>query len=287
MSRRILTAALVIAFAAPARADDATPAAPVKVPFEMLTKGRLLSGHLAVQVKVNGKGPYRLVFDTGAPMILLSNRVAREAGLLAGDKRPARPIGIGFPGQVQVKKIEVGDLAAENLNAIVLDHPTVSAIAEVFGQIDGIIGFPFFARYRTAIDYQAKELTFTPNGYKPADVMQTLMTTLMTATAGRRGKEAMAPRVLAPSAQWGLRVEKAEDDEDPGVMVKGVFAGSAAAKAGVQPGDRLMTLDGRWTDTVNDCYLAAEAVKAGQAAELALKRGGKEIKLTVTPAAGL
>jgi hypothetical protein len=284
-TRSLFTAALFVAFAAQSRADEPKAAAPVKVPFEMLTKGRLLSGHLAVQVKINGKGPYRLVFDTGAPMILLSHRVAREAGLLADDKRPARPVGFAFPGQVQVKKIEVGDLAAENLNAIVLDHPTVSAIAEVFGQIDGIIGFPFFARYRTAIDYQAKELTFTPNGYKPADVMQTLMTTLM--TGGRRGKDAQAPRVLAPAAQWGLRVDKDEDDEDAGVTVREVFAGSAAAKAGMKPGDRLLTLDGRWTDTVNDCYQAAEAVKPEQVAELVLKRGGKEIRVTVTPVAGL
>ena len=37
-----------------------------------------ISGHLAVQVKINGKGPYRLVFDTGAPMILVSTESARK-----------------------------------------------------------------------------------------------------------------------------------------------------------------------------------------------------------------
>jgi hypothetical protein len=72
--RILLMAALFFIVNAPARPDKAT-VPPVKVPFEMLTKGRLISGHLAVQVKVNGKGPYRLVFDTGAPMVLLSTRV--------------------------------------------------------------------------------------------------------------------------------------------------------------------------------------------------------------------
>src|SRR5207248_1944402 len=110
------------------------------------------------------------------------------------------PMGFAFPGQVRVGKLEVGALAAEGLTAVVLDHPTIKAIADVFGPIDGIVGFPFFARYRTAIDYQAKELSFTPNGYKPQDVMQVLMATML--AGGRRTKEAPAARVLVPAAQW-------------------------------------------------------------------------------------
>ncbi|HEY1377046.1 MAG TPA: aspartyl protease family protein [Gemmataceae bacterium] len=260
-------------------------AGPVKVPFEMLQKGRLMSGHLAVQVKVNGKGPYRLIFDTGAPVILLSARVGKEAGLTGADRAAAKPAGFLMPGQVRIKKLEVGSMAAEDLNAVVFDHPTLKAIADVFGPIDGIVGFPFFARYRTAIDYQAKELTFTPNGYKPTDVMQALMASL--AAQPRRGKDRAAPRVVAPAAQWGLRVEKADGDTEPGVTVAEVFAGSAAARAGVKAGDRLLTLDGRWTDTVTDCFAAAEDVKPGQPAEIRLLRNGAEVKLTVTPAAGL
>src|SRR5437588_9350937 len=173
MSQLAIAAFLI---AAPVRADEAM-VEPIKVPFEMLQSGKLISGHLAVQVKVNGKGPYRLVFDTGAPMILLSSRVGKEAGLFS-DKRPALPGAFAFPGQVRVRKLEIGAVTAADLNAIVLDHPTVKAIAEVFGPIDGIVGFPFFARYRTAIDYQAKKLTFTPNGYEPGDALQMLMTSL-------------------------------------------------------------------------------------------------------------
>lgn len=280
-----LSLALVFAFSVSSSARAEAPKVEtVTVPFEMLQTGKRISGHLAVQVKVNGKGPYRLVFDTGAPMILLSSRVGKEAGLFAGDNAPPKLGALPFPGQARVRRLEIGSLAAENLNAIVFNHPTVTAIAEVFGPIDGIVGFPFFARYRTAIDYQAKQLTFTPNGYKPGDVMQELIATLM---RPNRGKEPLAPRVLAPAAQWGMRVEKTDGDDAAGVTVAEVFAGGAAAKAGLKPGDRLMTLDGRWTDSVADCYQAAEAIKPGEPAEMRLQRGGKPIKLTVTPAAGL
>jgi S1-C subfamily serine protease len=55
----------------------------------------------------------------------------------------------------------------------------------------------------------------------------------------------------------------------------------------VKAGDRLLTLDGRWTDSVADCYTAAGFVKAGTAVTVVVKRGGKEKELTVKPAAGL
>ena len=67
-----------------------------------------------------------------------------------------------------------------------------------------------------------------------------------------------------PVAMWGMRVEKPADDEKPGVTVAEVFAGGSAAKAGLKADDRVLTLDGRWTDSVADCYQAAEGVRPGQ-----------------------
>ena len=52
-------ALLLVALTATVRAD--APKATV-IPFQLLP-----SGHMAVMVKVNGKGPYRLIFDTWRP----------------------------------------------------------------------------------------------------------------------------------------------------------------------------------------------------------------------------
>jgi hypothetical protein len=261
----------------PVRADEA----PVKVPFELLT-----SRHLVIQAKINGKGPYRFIFDTGAPIMLLSRKVGREAGLLDNDGAGKKPARLGaMPGQVTVGKLEVGGLAAENLPGVVMDHPTVGAIAQFFGPIEGIVGFPFFARYRTTIDYQAQVLTFSPNGYQPGDLMQTLMATLMRQANGRN--QPAARRVIVPAGQWGFRVEKQDGDEGPGVTLAAVWPGGAADKAGLRPGDRLLTLDGRWTDSVTDCFQAASGVKPGEAVEVVVRRGGQEVKAKVTPLPGL
>ena len=47
---------------------------PILVPFTLMP-----TGHFVVSVKINDKGPYKLIFDTGAPTLLINNRIARKA----------------------------------------------------------------------------------------------------------------------------------------------------------------------------------------------------------------
>src|SRR5258708_5934655 len=159
--KRTLRLSLALLLVSVLRADEpkAKPveaAKPIVVPFELLP-----SGHMAVMVKVNGKGPYRLIFDTGAPITLMNNKIAKEADLLKDVKKPWFTL-FGAMGDVKIKELEVGGQKLANTIAIVMDHPTVEAISKAFGGIDGIVGFPFFARSKTTLDYKAKTLTFVP-----------------------------------------------------------------------------------------------------------------------------
>ena len=83
--RTILCSTLALAVFALTLGADTAPkkVEPVVVPFELLA-----SGHMAVKVKANGKGPFLLIFDTGAPMSLVNNRLAKEADLLKGVPKP-------------------------------------------------------------------------------------------------------------------------------------------------------------------------------------------------------
>jgi hypothetical protein len=272
MTRFTLTAVLLILAALPVRAESPKEEKPVVVPFELLK-----TKHITLDIKVNGKGPYRVIFDTGAPMTVLNNKLAKEAGL---------PKGGGLFGGLPatVKELEVGDLKAEKVPAVIMDHPLVELMSKEkdIGQLYGIVGFPFFARYRMTMDYKAKKMTFAPNGFDPPDVLKEMEAAIERLLDGKQ-----PPRVLAPAAQWGLVAEKDKDDEEAGVTVKEVMAGSAAAEAGLKAGDRLLTLDGRWTDSIADLYTAAGFVKAGTAVKVVVARGKKEMTLTVKPTAGL
>lgn len=267
--------ALLLVIPASAFAQAPPGQKPIVVPFELLP-----SRHMAVQVTINGKGPYRLIFDTGAPINLLANKVAKDAGVLG--KKPgvgAFPL-FGMMGGQTIKSFQVGGAKVEDVPAIVMDHPTVAALADAVGPLEGIVGFPFFARYAMTVDYQKKELTLVPNGYKPGDFMEGMMDMMMKATE-QKGE----PKVAAPAGLWGFAVE-ASKDGDAGVVVSEVHAKGPADVAGLKKGDRLLTMDGRWTDTAADVTLAATLVKPGREAMLAVKRDGKEIKVTVTPAKG-
>jgi hypothetical protein len=266
----------------PAKAPAKNPAPkadekPVVIPFELLK-----SRHMAIEVKVNDKGPYKVIFDTGAPMNLVSNKLAKEVGLIEKKDKGGFLFG-PLPTPKTMKKFAVGGLELEGMGAMVMDHPTVDQLAKALDiPIDGLFGFPFFARYKMTIDYQKKEMTLVPTGYVPGDTMQAMMDKLLSG-----GGKKPEPTVVAPAAVWGFAVDKDKDDEDAGVKVTDVLAKAPAAAGGLKVGDRLLTLDGRWTDSVGDTFTAASLVKPGNAVMLVVKRDGKEVKLTVTPGRGL
>ena len=271
--RRVVLLALLLLAAPAARAEDPkTKAKPAVVPFALLK-----TKHITLDITVNGKGPYRVLFDTGAPMTVLNNKLAKEAGL---------PVGGGLLGgkPAEVKSLQLGDLKAENVPVVVMDHPLVELMSKEkdIGPLYGIVGFPFFARYRVTIDYKAKKMTFVPSGFRPPDVLAEMQATIESMLSGKP-----TPTVLAPAAQWGLVAGKDKTDEDAGVTLKEVVAGGAAAAAGLKAGDRLLTLDGRWTDSIADLYTAAGFVKPGTPVKVVVTRGKKEMTITVTPVAGL
>ena len=274
MKRLILAVIALPLLAVPLSADDAAPKS-ITVPFELLP-----SKHMVVKIKMNGKGPYRVIFDTGSPVTLVSAKAAKEAGVVPKDAmQPAFAL-FGAMGQFPIKKLDLGGVVAEKVPAMVMDHPALAVLAKEAGPLEGIVGFPFFARFRMTVDYQAKKLTFVPNGYKPGDLIQTL-------TAALTAKKTPEPRVLSAAALWGFQVCKKQMDEEPGVSVEKVWFGGAADAGGLKPGDRLLTLDGRWTDSVQDCYHAVGAIKPGTKAIVTVQRDGKEKRLTIAPRNGL
>jgi hypothetical protein len=286
MTRTLFALLFGLAAALPAAADDkpkdkAEPKPEtIVVPFELLP-----SRHFVVEAKLDGKGPYRFILDTGAPLTIINSKTAKDAGLTkkSGGGGLMGMLGGGM-NQVQVPTMEIGSVKADKTTAVVMDHPTVQAISDAFkkesGPIEGLIGFPFFARYAMTVDYQKKELTFTPNGYKPGDYLQDMMDGLM------KLDEKNKPRAVKAAGVWGFEVAKGKDDDKDGVTVKGVNADGPSAKGGLKAGDRLLTIDGRWTDTVGDTAVATSLVKAGKAVPVVVQRDGKEVTLTVTPAVG-
>ena len=253
-----------------ANADD-----PVKIPFDTIK-----TRHMVVEVKINDKGPYRMIFDTGAPTTLLSQKAAREAGVVT-EKKNAFAL-FGSMGQKKIKNLKFGDLSLDGLDTMVLDHPIVEALAKAIDQpLDGIIGFNVFGRYDLTIDYQTKTLTLAPGKYQPIDMMQSMMKIMMPSV-----KDLERIPVLGPKGLLGIRVGKAKDDAEPGVNIDEVFDDGPAAKAGLKVGDRLLTINSRWTDQVADCFEAMSFAQPAAEVRMEFVRDGKKQVLRAKSAVG-
>jgi hypothetical protein len=244
------------------------------VPFKMLP-----TNHMLVEARINDKGPYHLIFDLGAPVTLLSNRVSEATGVVKASA--PRSFLFGMRGEAEVDKLQIGDLTAAKLPVIVLDHPVLKALEDMTGsKLDGLMGFTFFARYKTTIDYHAHQMTFEPIEYRVRDLLKELPERLM-------GPKVTRQRILAPLGLWGLRLgEPTGGLDSPGVPIIEVHGGSAAARAGLNPGDVLIALDGRWTTSIADVFHAAADIEPGREAAVVIYRDGKEQTVALRPTDG-
>jgi hypothetical protein len=260
--------------AAPTEKAD-KPKTKAVVKFEMLP-----TNHMLVDAMINDKGPFRLIFDLGAPITLLGNRASEAAGVVKPDA--PRSFLFGMRGEAEVSRLKVGELTAQKLPVIVLDHPVLSALEEATGRkIDGIMGFTFFARFKTTIDYHAREMTFEPITYEMRDLLKELPQRLM-------GPKVAQRHVVAPSGLWGMRlIEVSEGPQTQVAAIAKILDGSAASRAGLKVGDVLFSIDGRWIASIADVYQAAAKVTLGREVPIVIKRDAKEITLSIKPADGI
>lgn len=255
--------------------DDPPKTGALTVPFEMLP-----SNHMVVRAKLNGKGPFRLVFDLGSPVTLLGGKTAEEAGAIPKDA--PRSFLFGVRGEGKLATLELGDLTAQDVPVVVMDHPALKALGGLLGKpLDGILGYTFFARYRTTLDYQARTLTFEPVEFEVRDLVKDLQSRMV-------GPRVAKSRVLAGRSLWGLEVgERPADPAARGVPITAVQPGSPAAAAGLKPGDVLVAIDNRWTASREDAHAAAAAARPGQGVPVVVLRDGREETLSVTPFEGI
>ncbi|MES3038860.1 MAG: retropepsin-like aspartic protease [Bdellovibrionota bacterium] len=128
----------------------------VTIPF-ILHDNRIL-----LDVMINGKGPYKFIFDTGGSRSnSLTPEVAKELGLKVTKAENARGAGSNSveAGTTTVENYSVGKLVARNQTMHVLDYSEIKR-AFSFPRLDGIIGFDVLKKSITCIDNENKQITF-------------------------------------------------------------------------------------------------------------------------------
>src|SRR4051794_21406051 len=101
MRWRIAGMALLVAMPLSLAADtQPAPAAKadiktVQVPYRLTN-----TQHVLVRAKINGKGPFNFILDTGAPALFVAKKVAEQAGVTADERGRATFDGFEVEGGV-------------------------------------------------------------------------------------------------------------------------------------------------------------------------------------------
>ena len=106
-------------------------------------------GRIWAPVTINGKGPFRLVLDTGASRSAVVNHVAQRLALKTDT--PMTMIVHGVTGSatvpgVRVNRMEVGEL-------LMIDPSNVPVVADAFGGAEGVLGHEGLADKRIFADF--------------------------------------------------------------------------------------------------------------------------------------
>lgn len=127
------------------------------------TKFDLIDNRIFTDVWINGKGPFRFIFDTGGNNSM-TYEMAKKLGL------PVKQIGEGSGagpgkqpmGETKIDVFKVGDIEMKSQEFIVLDYSKIQK-AFNFPALDGIFGLEILQKYLTLIDYEKNQISFFSN----------------------------------------------------------------------------------------------------------------------------
>jgi len=130
---------------------------------------RIVNNHIYGETRVNGKGPFVFIFDTGGHNIV-TPPVAKELGLTVEGQLPGTGAGEGVMegGFVKGVDLEVGAASIRSQLFVVFPLDRLSDIEGV--PMPGMVGYETFRRFVTRIDYGARTLTLIdPRHFDPKD----------------------------------------------------------------------------------------------------------------------
>ncbi len=127
----------------------------------------LVSNHVYLDVRLNGKGPFRLLCDTGGVNVV-TPELARQLGLEPQGALEGR--GVGDKSEdialARVSRVEVGGAALKDQLFLVLPFASMSAVEGV--PTNGLVGYEVFKRFVVTIDYAGRKLTLRrPGTFRP------------------------------------------------------------------------------------------------------------------------
>lgn len=277
----ILTA-MVIGFL-PNLAPPDAPAKPAakayQVPYRLTN-----TNHVLVRAKLNGKGPFNFILDTGAPALFVSPAICDKLGIKANSQGWGTIPSFEIEGRVPLKnaraRIET-PFQLEGMNGLGLAG----------AELHGIIGYTVLAQFRLEFDFTRNKMSWTPLDFKPPQpeglgqdgtpASMNAIGSIMKILGGLLGKRS-EPEVILRGF-WGLALK----DSPKGIDVTMLLSNGPAAEAGLQIGDRIIKADGVDVATIDGLRKVAAKKTNSETIPLTVVRGGENKTVTLRTGKGL
>jgi hypothetical protein len=264
---------LAVTLAPPVAAQDKS----VLVPYR-LTRTQ----HILVRTKINGKGPFHFIMDTGCPVLVISEEAAKKAGL-ASEKGKAKIDRLEFEGGLVQEKVPARvetPFQIEGMNNMGL--PGI--------ELHGLMGYTVLAKYRIEVDLTSDRMRWTPLAFDPpppenvrnkVDVSGIeMMGGLMKVISKMAGLKPAPPAV--PRGFVGVEIETGKD----AVTVKAVLPESPAQKAGLRAGDVIEKINSRKIATTADIAAALSDLQVDRELTIGVRRGDESVSVKLKSGQG-
>jgi hypothetical protein len=258
------------------------------------------TNHFLVRVRINGKGPFNFLVDSGAPALYVATETAAKIGLKPPKGAFWTPINrLDLEGGAQLL-----DLKARVEDPFQLVG--MNALGLPGASIDGILGFTILARFRLEIDPTSDRMTWTRLKFTPPDppvpnhdngdrapaeiqVMNALgpIAKGLAFLLGKQPEEQRDPRGFL-----GLEWTEARDanSSQSVIRIERVIEGSPAAKSGLHQGDLLIRIGGQSINNLKAAHAALATIRPGTTVTFTVCQSGhhdtKGDERTVTITAG-
>jgi hypothetical protein len=283
---RLLLLSLVLFLPSVGRSDEpkkdvAPPAAALKptfVPFRLTD-----THHTMVRVKINGKGPFNFIVDTGCPVLLIAEPVGKKIGLKV-EKGYSTLDTLDLEGGLTLTKVKARvetPFQITGMNSMGL--PGV--------ELHGLMGYTVLARFKMEFDYTKKQMIWTPLAYDPPPPMP------LGGKGGVSGLDFMATAMQLLSVFAGLGPAPPPQprgffgfelgEKDGKVSVTKVLPKSPAAAAGLRPGDRILEAQGKEMRSIGELMQLTGRMKVNSALRLSVERDNEKKQLEIIAGDGL
>jgi hypothetical protein len=258
-----------------ARAADEPRAETYRVPYQ-LTETK----HVLVRTRINDKGPFHFIIDTGAPALYLGTEAAKKLGIKADDK-----------GWGMLERFEVeGGVKLANVKARVEDPFQLTGMnrLNIPGiRLDGIMGYTLLAHYRIEYDFTRPHLVWTKLNWQPpaprglGDLGGEMPKELAAMSGLVNFATTMIKRrpdpVFVPRGFFGLELVDGENH----VRITRVLPDSPAAAAELKAGDRITKLDKEAVANLAQLHKLCGELAADQEVRLEIVRDGQSRSITL------